>query len=157
MRKGDAFVRAILQLAVLAGCGHAHTPDRPPELVLLPDGFVGWVRLDYGVEGAPPLPREGESVVLRFPDDGYLKTSSVLKGSYGLRVVQYYAGERRVPLPDAFHATGGFTTWKPDDKVTSAFYHFGTEADATATAPDVKDADDNPVLGKVRPDRRLLH
>src|SRR5687768_18524256 len=64
-------------VAALPGCSGSwlYTPDRPPEKILLPDGFVGWTRLDYGVEGAPPLARDGEYVVIRYPEQGHVSTS----------------------------------------------------------------------------------
>lgn len=52
--------------------------DRRPDRYLIPDGFVGWVRIDYEVEGAPELPIEDGFYLLRIPASGHLETSSSL-------------------------------------------------------------------------------
>lgn len=50
--------------------------SRPASRYLVPDGYVGWARVQYDVPGAPPLPVEQGKYVLKFPADGLLKTSS---------------------------------------------------------------------------------
>jgi hypothetical protein len=37
---------------------------------------MGWLRVDYGIAGAPPLPIEGATYVIRMPESGRLQTSS---------------------------------------------------------------------------------
>jgi Family of unknown function (DUF6843)/Carboxypeptidase regulatory-like domain len=53
-------------------------PDasRKPSKFLLPAGYVGWLLLEYGVNGAPPVPEESGANVFEFPSSGRLKTSS---------------------------------------------------------------------------------
>ena len=46
------------------------------EVWTIPEGYVGWLRLDYGVEGALPLPIEKGCYVVRFTRAGRLQTSS---------------------------------------------------------------------------------
>jgi hypothetical protein len=42
---------------------------------VLPDGFIGWIRVDYHARGAPPLPRDpGGYRILRFDRSGRLRT-----------------------------------------------------------------------------------
>ena len=43
---------------------------------LIPEGYVGWIRVDFDVSGAPPLPEEGGVYVFRFSETGRLQTSS---------------------------------------------------------------------------------
>lgn len=50
--------------------------DRRPNLYLIPEGYVGWVRIDYEVEGAPELPIEDGFYLLRIPASGHWKTSA---------------------------------------------------------------------------------
>jgi uncharacterized protein DUF6843 len=150
---------SVIVASLLAfACGPIYKPDRPPEKALLPDGFVGWTRLDYGVQGAPALPRDGEYVVVRYPADGHLVTSSVLSGTYGLRDVYYYSGDRVVAAPSGFRATGGFTRWHEKDPEArmSWFAYFGTDADASEASKAARDADSDPPPGNVRPSRRLM-
>ena len=61
---------AVLQVA--CGC---HTARRI-EIWVIPAGYVGWVRLDYGVQGAAALPLAGGKVQIRMPVTGRLFTSS---------------------------------------------------------------------------------
>jgi hypothetical protein len=63
--------------------------ERPPNFVfgqkpdgtqpyrfLIPEGYVGWVRVDFDVVGASELPIEDGYYVFKFPKSGRLQTSS---------------------------------------------------------------------------------
>lgn len=66
-----------LTVLVALGYWQEKKTERHPSHYMLPNGYVGWVVIHYGVPGAPPVPmREG---VLEFdlPQSGVLKTSSV--------------------------------------------------------------------------------
>ena len=43
---------------------------------IIPAGYVGWLRLDYSIAGAPPLPLENGWYVIRLPLTGRLATST---------------------------------------------------------------------------------
>lgn len=60
-----------------AGSQSNQTPAFRPEkfIFLLPDGFKGWLCVDFGVPGAPPLPREGDARVIRPRQGEVLATS----------------------------------------------------------------------------------
>jgi hypothetical protein len=49
-------------------------PTRTHKL-LVPKGYVGWIRVEFGVPGAPLLPREDGLYVMRIPPSGRLRTS----------------------------------------------------------------------------------
>lgn len=49
---------------------------RLPYRFLIPEGYVGWVRVDFGIAGAPALPAEGDYYILKIPLNGRLQTSS---------------------------------------------------------------------------------
>jgi hypothetical protein len=49
---------------------------RLPYRYLIPEGYVGWVRIDFNVKDAPPLPVEDGYYLLKIPLTGRLKTSS---------------------------------------------------------------------------------
>jgi hypothetical protein len=49
---------------------------RTVEIWLLPEGYVGWVRLDYSIPGAPALPKEKGRYVVRINQSGRLQTST---------------------------------------------------------------------------------
>jgi len=49
---------------------------RPPTRFLIPEGYVGWVRIQYSAATAPPLAREGKYWVIAIGRDGIAQTSS---------------------------------------------------------------------------------
>ena len=51
---------------------------RPSARYLIPAGYVGWVRVEYGADGAAPLGREGKYLLVRVGADGTARTSSEL-------------------------------------------------------------------------------
>ncbi len=63
---------------------------------LIPEGYVGWIRVDFEVPGTPPLPVEGDFYVLKFSDTGRLQTSSRdIQGGWTDRgQFLYYSTER---------------------------------------------------------------
>lgn len=54
----------------------SHDPGLHPSRFLVPDGFVGWLLLDYGVKGAELVPTEDGMKIFKFPASGALSTSS---------------------------------------------------------------------------------
>jgi hypothetical protein len=49
---------------------------RLPYRFLIPEGYVGWVRIDFNVNNAPPLPVENGYYLVKVPPTGRLRTSS---------------------------------------------------------------------------------
>jgi len=43
---------------------------------LIPEGYRGWVRVEFEVPGMPPLPTEGVQTEIKIPPSGLLRTSS---------------------------------------------------------------------------------
>lgn len=54
----------------------AHDTSLHPSEFLVPDGYVGWVRLEHNLKGAPPVPVEDGVKIFKFPESGVLETSS---------------------------------------------------------------------------------
>lgn len=67
---------------------------------VIPEGYTGWVRVEFEVQGAPSLPVQDGQYVLRIAADGSLKTSSLEQ--YGWAKDSYYsaATSEMHPLPD---------------------------------------------------------
>jgi len=61
-----------------------------PERHVVPEGFTGWMVVDYGVEGAPPLAVEDGVVVFEYPESGPLETSNPAPDSDGLLHKRYF-------------------------------------------------------------------
>lgn len=52
--------------------------------VLIPSGYVGWIRVYYEVPNAAPLPVEAGKRVVRVPPNGVIRTSSIHDSRYGV-------------------------------------------------------------------------
>ncbi|MFZ3265324.1 MAG: hypothetical protein WA172_15070 [Terriglobales bacterium] len=76
-----------------------HTSRRPSSKFLIPDGYVGWVRVEFQVANAPAVPVERDQYIFRIPPTGILKTSSPEKFGYGKDEYYYDSsrGLRRLP------------------------------------------------------------
>lgn len=62
--------------------------ERVPNRYLIPNGYVGWVKVCYKVKDAHPLPIEEGHYLFTFPSSGVLNTSSDTE--YGWAVDEYY-------------------------------------------------------------------
>ena len=72
--------------------------NRTPCVYELPVGFRGWTLVEFEVDGAPPLPRDGGVLLFSFPASGRLTTSSRLEEGVA-KDEFYYVGQKRYPLP----------------------------------------------------------
>lgn len=127
------------------------SPDSPKQIVFaLPVGFKGWACTDFGVPGAPPLPREGDALIVRLRPGEIVKTSDKpIDDSPGR---DYFSGSawwedegRRQALPEAFRRRGGSATQRPtlDGHVVDqecAFFGSKDEKDSAGEPPGFRDA-----------------
>jgi len=100
---GIGSVAVAIGLAAWVSFG-AQNSTRPSSRFLIPDGYVGWVRIEFQVAGAPPTPVEHGQSVFRIPADGLLRTSSPEKFGWGKDGYYYVSGSgvRRLST-DAAH------------------------------------------------------
>ncbi len=126
--------------AVHAGGAAGETPEPPPLIILLPGGFKGWACVDFGVAGAPPLPREGDALIVR-PRPGEVLQTSDQHGRHGLSGETWIEvdGLRR-PLPEDAGSQRMAGRWDTKDPVERQCAFFGTidEADAAGDAPGIE-------------------
>lgn len=80
---------------------------RPPSRFLIPAGYVGWVRVEYRVGSAAPLPREGKYLLVKVDGQGRLQTSTDLPSGWGRDQFFYYNGNVRQALSNAGWCKGG--------------------------------------------------
>jgi len=80
---------------------------RPPARYLIPSGYVGWVKVEYGVVGAPTLTREGKYLLVRIAADGTTRTSSELPEGWGQDQFFYESKIGRQILSNAGWCKGG--------------------------------------------------
>jgi hypothetical protein len=95
---GITTLTVLIALSVWFGISARHSAQRSLRF-LIPDGYTGWVRVEFEVQGAPPLSMHDGSCVLKISSDGTLKTSS--PEHYGWANDEYYyssdSGVRRLP------------------------------------------------------------
>jgi len=74
---------------------------------LIPEGYVGWVRVEFQVNGAPPLPVDGGEYLFKFPPSGLLRTSSSEQYGWARDHYFYYSEKGARILPDTLPGGGG--------------------------------------------------
>jgi hypothetical protein len=80
---------------------------RSPARFLIPTGYVGWVRVEYQISNAPPLPREGRYLLVRLDKNGSLQTSSDLPEGWARDQFFYSSENSRQRLSNAGWCKGG--------------------------------------------------
>jgi hypothetical protein len=88
---------------VANGCGQERRPNR----YLIPEGYVGWVKVYFNVKDAPELSIEDGRYLLKFPLSGILKTSSDIEFGWAEDEYFYYAGDERHSLKITGWGEGG--------------------------------------------------
>jgi hypothetical protein len=132
-----AQLRPALLILLLAG-SNGITADDPQRLIyLLPEGFSGWVCVDFGVAGAPPLPREGNALLIRPRPGETLKTSNKTGDIPPIRDAWIESRGQRQHLPTDVYERRRSSLTDTKDPVEHHCVFFGTEdaADAAGDAP----------------------
>ena len=87
----------------------------PPVRYIVPQGYSGWLRLDYQVKGAKPLPLVNNCILVKFSKTGRLKTSSAKVT--GWSAFEYYYESRSGQLqrlqgqPNTILGKGAVMVW----------------------------------------------
>ncbi len=101
---GSCLLILLLSLASLASsCEKQRRPNR----YLIPDGYVGWVKVYFNVKDAPALPIEDGYYLFKFPASGILRTSSVPEFGVASDEYYYYSDNTRHRLKTSFYGEGG--------------------------------------------------
>jgi hypothetical protein len=109
-RRSAQILAGILSLTLLIGLGlwlsfgFRNNSTRSARFVI-PAGYTGWVRVEFEVQGAPPLPMEGSEYVLRIPADGTLQTSSPEQYGWAQDHFYYDSADGMRPIPDSGEAS----------------------------------------------------
>jgi hypothetical protein len=90
----------LLSLALWLGWTGRHSSLRSSRFLIL-EGYTGWIRVEFEVQGAPPLSTEGGEYILRIPADGILRTSSPEQYGWARDHYYYYSAEGVHPIPDS--------------------------------------------------------
>jgi hypothetical protein len=95
-------------------------PIRRSSRFLIPEGYVGWVRIEFQVVGAPVLPTERGAYVFRFPASGLLRTSSPEEFGWAKDQYFYYSERSSRMLPDSSPGGGGLVWGKINGEETDS-------------------------------------
>ncbi len=68
---------------------------------LIPEGYTGWVHVEFEIPGAPALPAEDGQIVLKIPPSGTLKTSSPEQYGWARDNYFYYSNNGVRPISDS--------------------------------------------------------
>jgi hypothetical protein len=110
--KNRSIIILAISMAVLLGteCGvnySAHPPTPKPierhrYRFVLPDNYVGWVRIDLGVPKAEPWQMEQDTVTVTIPESGIKQTESELYTMADVLLYYQHAGDL-VRVPDSMY------------------------------------------------------
>ena len=96
----------VFTLIFLSGAGlwlltNVRNSTRPSSRFLIPDGYTGWVRIGFEVNGALPLPMNHNEYLVQIPADGKLQTSSSEQYGWARDHYYYYSAQGMHPLQDS--------------------------------------------------------
>ena len=97
---GLATLALVVGLAALVSTS-ARNPTQRSFRFLIPESYTGWVRIEFEIPGASPLPVEAGQTVLKIPPDGLLKTSSPEQFGWAKDYYYFYSNSRLRLLPDS--------------------------------------------------------
>ena len=103
-------------------------------IFLLPEGFKGWVCVDFGVEGATPLPRERDAWVIRPRPGEVLHTSDTADPSTLFGEAWFEVNGKRRPLPANVSLQNGVSRSGPREPTERGCAFVGTEDEREAAA-----------------------
>lgn len=156
MRRTSFTILICIAIAVICfGCTYQST--RRPSRYLIPDGYVGWVKVKFDVSGQPTLPIEEDHYLFVFPPSGVLATSSNIEYGWSKDQYYYYLDGNRQELLQTTWGKGGLiwggtTGWsgKNYDERTDVVQEFfvGTEDEFNKFGPE-KDSNLNKKIGNI--------
>lgn len=80
-------------MALRIGSCDQDEAKRRPVKYLIPEGYVGWVKISFQVANAAELPIEGNQYLVRIPETGVLKTSSQIEYGWAKDQYCYYTAQ----------------------------------------------------------------
>jgi hypothetical protein len=111
-RRSAQIAVGICTLALFVGVAGWLTIDarhsiRHASRFLIPEGYVGWVRVEFLIKDAPALPIEGGECVFKFPASGLLRTGSSEEYGWAKDHYFYYSEKGTRMLLDTAPGGGG--------------------------------------------------
>ena len=129
--------------------------ERRPNRYLIPEGYVGWVRVNYRIKDAPVLPIEDSFYVLKFPADGVINTAS--EGEEGFASDEYYYYDENADRQRIRNANDDGLIWggvafgslsaRGKEPTKYSEFFVGTKQQFQQVGLKCKDSDLNPIIG----------
>jgi uncharacterized protein DUF6843 len=94
---GIATLIAAVGLAIWAIVGGSSSNERSLRF-LIPEAYAGWVRVEFEVQGAPALAKEGGKYVAQIPASGTLQTSTAEQFGWANDEYYFYSSTGRKPI-----------------------------------------------------------
>jgi len=139
-------------LFLTVACGRRRSPSR----YLIPQDYVGWVRIEFNINGAPVLEKEDGYSRFTIPESGRLQTSSSIEYGVAHDEYYYYSPRGRTVLKETRSGGNGLIwaafTGKDEDRYPETYQYFfvGTEAQLKEFGWKSKDADGHPIVGNIK-------
>jgi hypothetical protein len=132
-----AFAAVAVALLLVAAC----RTKRQSKIYRLDSETRGWVVIVFNQPKAPPLPTQGDALLLDVPKSGLLFTSTKSQDGYARdKFLVRYPDGREAPLPfddlRAHHV--GVSTWEDGKPIDSEMFFLGTRAELEAAEKDDK-------------------
>ena len=110
----------------------AHDPSLPLSKFLIPEGYVGWLRVEYEVECFPPIPVEDGVWIFRFTGANVLMTSSPMPDGAAERQYFYHTADASDRDLAADFGSGNGMIWQEHPgsrggKMSMFIFFVGTE------------------------------
>ncbi len=140
LRVGLATISLIclVTMPLVAAQSTASPTDSPPKFIfLLPDGFRGWVCVDFGIVGAAPLAHDGDARVISPTPGEVLATSDRMDAPILFGEAWYLVNGRRSRLPDDVTLQPGWSRTGGAEPTERSCAFIGTldERDAAPAPP----------------------
>jgi hypothetical protein len=156
----SAIIRAFILSALACGATGCFADARSKETesrclpmyrFLIPDEYVGWVRVDFNARDSAALPIEGDYVVFKIPPSGYLRTPARYMCGWP-QEYYYYSGDKRRQLDvrQIIRWNGFASGSEPQFEKEMADYIFiGSEAEFIKFGYSNRNAQGVPTYGKL--------
>jgi hypothetical protein len=95
MRRALKFTGLVIVCIFLVSACEDDPSGSRPTKTYVPQGYVGWIKVEYNVPGAQPLPKDllGAWQYISIPETGLLRTSDTVS-SHASTTIEYYYGDR---------------------------------------------------------------
>jgi hypothetical protein len=97
-----ALLAGLVFIVVLSGCQQKRTAC----IFEIPEGFTGWVLIEFGRTNCPPLAKRDGKLIFEIGHDGRLCTSSAQEFGWA-KDAYFYVGKSRTAIPGTVSGGGG--------------------------------------------------